>query len=212
MFLLMYLSIKNLRSKGRFKDIIPLSLAIFSLAYLHSMSYYNVLPSSDLSINHKNMDSLISIVLDNEENRHLSPLFDSIALSSTPQDKVFAITTTLYPINSIARHSHLQWVNKFPAMWSLPNHVNSENKESRDVLKLVIESIKNDIVSNSPEIIIIETSEELKRLPSGFSFIGFIRTNSVISEELNKYEIFDTIMIRKYKDMEFTIYKRILDE
>ncbi|WP_261885565.1 hypothetical protein [Vibrio pomeroyi] len=211
-FLFMYSSFASLRSKRRLKDIIPLSLAICSLVYLHSMSYYNVLPNSRLSVNHNNIDSLVNIVLDNEENRHLSPLFNSIALSSIPQDKVFAITTTLYPINSIARHSQLQWVNKFPAMWSLPNHVNSENEESKEVLKLVIESIKNDIVSNSPEIIIIETSEELKRLPSGFSFIDFIRSSSVISEELNKYEIFDTIMIRKYRDMEFTIYKRILDE
>ncbi|MDN3630198.1 hypothetical protein [Vibrio lentus] len=211
-FLFMYSSIVSLRTKRRFKDIIPLSLAICSLAYLHSMSYYNVLPNSNLSVNHNNIDSLVSIVLDNEENRHLSPLFNSIALSSTPQDKVFAITTTLYPINSIARHSQLQWVNKFPAMWSLPNHVNSDNEESRDVLKLVIESIKNDIVSNSPEIIIIETSKELKRLPPEFSFIDFIKANSVISEELNKYAIFDTIIIRKYRDMEFTIYKRISDE
>lgn len=212
MFLFLYSSVRNLYKNRKIKDIITLFLSAFSLVYLHSMSYYNISSKNQLTLNNSSIENLIHSVLENDEYQHILPLFSSVVSNTSPQEKLFALTTTLYPINSIARHTQLQWVNKFPAMWSLPNHVGNENEESQKVLSLVTDSIKNDIVDNAPDVLIIETSQELKRLPAGFSFVDFINKDLEIKNELKKYKIIDTIMISEYRDMEFTIYRRIIDE
>ena len=205
-FLSIYTSTLEVVNKKSYRDLIQLSLSILILLTLHEKGYYNLIPYGINTSSNSAYDSNNTIFDYRDSKSHdIKDLYFSLNKNSNKNEKIFALTTTLYPIHTVVAHNNLEWVNKFPVMWPLPNHLTKINDDSDGVIYFVKNSIKNDLIENRPNLIIIETSDYLRRYPDNFSFLNFINSDKTIHTYLKSYKVVDIV---SYKDMEFTILKR----
>lgn len=126
------------------------------------------------------------------------PLYKSLEEITKPGDKVMSFNAQMAPFNFLRAHLNLKWVSQFPTLWPLPillKHPN-DNHSTSD-LDFIRSMLVSDIENMNPNVILIDNSKKISRLPSGFDFYDFMNINPKFSEAMKKYERLESFIYGK---------------
>ncbi|PMJ99274.1 hypothetical protein [Vibrio sp. 10N.261.55.A7] len=198
-------SLLDLATHRRLTNLLPVIFFVTFIILLNKNNFWRFSVPSYASGLNTLIDSQTRNFPENTPVR-VKSLYNAITTHTTVGQDIMFFSTTMHPAHSTSLYSGLNWVGSFPVLWPLPYALNNPGDPiSSEVSAFVMSTIIKDITKRKPHLIVIETSDELRRYPAHFSFKAYLNSDSSAAMAFSNYAL---VADSVHKEMKFELYRR----